>query len=153
MVILHYHLQVGRDSIIGDCAAVDDLYLRGESAYQHDCLRRVKITGFHSAKSLIKLVIHILESAPSLEVLTLDTTCGYGRKAGDASKCTASRNSNKCSYMSKRDIEDANSAVEDAGRYIVGRVPSAVEFVVLEPCRRCHTGNQPVVWLNRPILI
>ena len=79
MVILHYDLQAERDAVIRDCVAGDDLYLRGESAYQHECLRLVKITGFHPAKSLIKLVIHILKSAPSLESLTLDTTRGYGR--------------------------------------------------------------------------
>ncbi|KAM0842928.1 hypothetical protein ACQ4PT_058038 [Festuca glaucescens] len=137
-------LHAERDAIIHDCVAWDDLYPRGESAYKHNCLRRVKITGFHSAKSLIKFVIHILESAPSLESLMLDTTHGYGQKAGDASKCTASKRRGKCSFMSVRDIKDANSAVEAAGRYISGRVPSAVEYEVLEPCRRCHTGSQTV---------
>ncbi|KAM0880233.1 hypothetical protein ACQ4PT_033697 [Festuca glaucescens] len=137
-------LHAERDAIIHDCVAWDDLYPMGESAYKHDRLRRVKITGFHSAKSLIKFVIHILESAPSLESLMLDTTNGYGQRAGDASKCTASRRRGKCSFMSERDIKDANSAVEAAGRYISGRVPSAVEYEVLEPCRRCHTGNQTV---------
>lgn len=71
-------------------AGDDDAYLREKSAYQHDRLKRVMITGFCSAKSLIKLVIHILESAPSLERLTLDTTPrGCGRKLGDTSICTA----------------------------------------------------------------
>ena len=143
MVILHYNLQAERDAIIGDCAAGEDLYLSGESAYHYDCLRWVKITGFHSAKSLIKLVIHILESAPSLKALTLDTTGGYGRRAGDASECPASREGGKCSFMCERDIKDAKSAVEAVGRYIAGRVPSAVEFELLEPCTRCHTSNQP----------
>jgi hypothetical protein len=67
MVMVYYNLQVERDAIIRDCVAGADLYLRGESAYHHDHLKRVKITGFRSAKSLIKLVIHILESAPSLD--------------------------------------------------------------------------------------
>uniref|UniRef100_A0ACD5V7E4 Uncharacterized protein n=1 Tax=Avena sativa TaxID=4498 RepID=A0ACD5V7E4_AVESA len=138
-------LHAERDAIICDCVAGDDLYLRGASAYKHDRLRRVKITGFHSAKSLIKLVIHILDNAPSLEALTLDTTGGYGQKASNASECAASRwRSGKCSFLSERDIKDASIAVESVGRYIAGRVPSAVEFQVLEPCRRCHTGNQSV---------
>lgn len=53
------------------------------------------------------------------------------------------REGGKCSFMCERDIKDANSAVEAVGRYIIGRVPSSVEFEVLEPCMRCHTGNQP----------
>jgi hypothetical protein len=65
MVMVYYNLQAERDAIIRDCVAGDDLYLRGESAYHHGHLKRVKITGFHSAKSLIKLVIHILECVPS----------------------------------------------------------------------------------------
>jgi hypothetical protein len=133
-------LQVERDDIINDCVTGDDLYASGESAYQHDRLKRVKIMGFHSAKSLIKLVIHILGSAPSLESLTLDTT--GGRKPGDAGKCTASGESHKCCCMSERDVEYADRAVEAAGRYIFGRVPSAVQFEVLEPCRRCYAGNR-----------
>jgi hypothetical protein len=139
MVIVYCHLQVERDVIIHDCVAENDLYVKEESAYQHDRLRRVKITGFHSSKSLIKLVIHILESAPSLEALTLDTTNGYGRQPGDTSKCTASGESGKCSWMSEIYLKDADEAVEAAGRYIVGRVPSAVKFNVLEPCRLCYT--------------
>ncbi|KAM0882913.1 hypothetical protein ACQ4PT_032009 [Festuca glaucescens] len=135
-------LHAERDDIINDCVTGDDLYASGESAYQHDCLKRVKIMGFHSAKSLIKLVIHILGGAPSLESLTLDTTGGYGRKPGDTSKCTASGENPKCCCMSERDVEYADRAVEAAGRYIVGRVPSAVKFEVLEPCRRCYTGNR-----------
>jgi hypothetical protein len=142
MVMVYYNLQAERDAIIRDCVAGDDLYLRGESAYHHGHLKRVKITGFHSAKSLIKLVIHILESVPSLEALMLDTTRGCGRKPGDISKCTASGESDKCCWISERDLKDTNGAVEAAGRYIVGRVPSAVAFEVLEPCRRCYTGNR-----------
>uniref|UniRef100_A0ACD5Z3L9 Uncharacterized protein n=1 Tax=Avena sativa TaxID=4498 RepID=A0ACD5Z3L9_AVESA len=135
-------LHAERDAIIRDCVADDDVsYLSGESAYKHNRLRWVKITGFHSAKSLIKLVIHILESAPSLEALTLDTTFGYGRKPGDTRRCTIPRVWGKSCWISERDLEDAKEAVEAAGRYVAGRVPSAVEFNVLEPCRQCNTGN------------
>lgn len=123
-------------------AGDDDEYLRWKSAYQHDRLKRVMIVGFRSAKSLIKLVIHILESSPLLERLTLDTTPhGCGRKLGDTSICTAAKFRGKCCWMSKRALEEANRAVEAVVRYIAGRVPSAVEFEVLEPCRRCHTGK------------
>jgi hypothetical protein len=141
MVIVHYHLQAERDVVIRDCVAENDLFLKEESAYQHDRLKWVKITGFHSSKSLIKLVIHILESAPSLEALTLDTTNGYGRQPGDTSKCTASRENGRCCWMSEIYLKGADEAMKAAGRYITGRVPSAVDFNVLEPCRLCYTPS------------
>ncbi|XBI59062.1 hypothetical protein VPH35_040198 [Triticum aestivum] len=136
--------------IVDHCDAGDDVYLKGKSAYQHDSLKRVTITGFCSARSLIRLVISILESAPSLERLTLDTTPrGCGRKLGDTSICTAAKYRSKCCWISERSLEESNRAVEAAGRYIAGRVPSAVEFEVLEPCRRCHTGNPVDDVLNK----
>uniref|UniRef100_R7W9R0 Uncharacterized protein n=1 Tax=Aegilops tauschii TaxID=37682 RepID=R7W9R0_AEGTA len=136
-------LRIERNAIIHYYDAGGDAYPRGKPAYQHDHLKRVMIAGFRSAKSLIKLVIHILESAPSLECLTLDTTPGgHGRKLGDTSICSAARMWGKCCYMSERALEEANRAVEAASRYIIGRVPSTVEFEVLEPCRQCRTGNQ-----------
>uniref|UniRef100_A0ACD5Z987 Uncharacterized protein n=1 Tax=Avena sativa TaxID=4498 RepID=A0ACD5Z987_AVESA len=140
-VLESFILHAQRDTIMRDCVAGDDLNYRRESVYQHDRLRRVKFTGFHSAKSLIKLVIYILESAPLLESLTLDTASGYRGKPGDTSKCTALREWSKCCRMSERDLKDAEGAVEAAGRYIAWRVPSAVEFKVLEPCRQCNIGN------------
>ncbi|XP_048559373.1 F-box protein At2g39490 isoform X1 [Triticum urartu] len=143
-------LRVARNAIVDHCDAGDDVYLKGKSAYQHDRLKRVTITGFCSAKSLIKLVISILESAPSLERLTLDTTPrGCGRKLGDTSICTAAKYKSKCCWIGERSLEESNRAVEAAGRYIAGRIPSAVEFEVLEPCRRCHTGNPVDDVLNK----
>ena len=44
--------------------------------------------------------------------------------------------------MSEGDLEDTEGAMESVDRYIVGRVPPGVEFKLLEPCRRCYTGNQ-----------
>ncbi|KAM3389063.1 hypothetical protein ACQJBY_011294 [Aegilops geniculata] len=97
--------RIERNAIIHCYDAGGDAYLRGKSAYQHDHLKRVMIAGFRSAKSLIKLVIHILESSPSLERLTLDTTPGgHGRKLGDTSICSAARMWGKCSYMREREL-------------------------------------------------
>ncbi|SPT20230.1 unnamed protein product [Triticum aestivum] len=142
-------LRVARNAIVDHCDVGDDVYLKGKSAYLHDRLKRVTITGFCSAKSLIKLVISILESAPSLERLMLDTTPrGYGRKLGDTSICAAAKYSSKCCWISERSLQESNRVVEAAGRYVAGGVPSAVEFEVLEPCRRCHTGN-PVDDVNK----
>ena len=103
--MLHHHLQIKRNAIIHYCDAGCDAYLRGKSGYRHDHLKRVMIAGFRSAKSLIKLVIHILESAPSLERLTLDTTPGgHGRKLGDTSICSGARMWGKYSYMREREL-------------------------------------------------
>jgi hypothetical protein len=76
------------------------------------------ITGFRASKSLVELVIYILESAPSLERLTLDTKDGHFRRS-----CTSRKTC--LAYI----------AVEVAGRCIAGRVPSGVQFEVLGLCR------------------
>lgn len=57
--------------------------------YRHEKLKTVKISGFCSARSMIELTYHILENAPSLKRLTLDTTDGAARcYLGKSSKCT-----------------------------------------------------------------
>uniref|UniRef100_A0ACD5T7M5 Uncharacterized protein n=1 Tax=Avena sativa TaxID=4498 RepID=A0ACD5T7M5_AVESA len=110
----------------------------------HNRLREVTITGFCSAKSLVELTIHIVESTHSLERLTLDTTQGgYDRRIyGTTGKFPAARKIGKCWPMSKKAVEEAHRAVKTAGRYITGRVPLGVQFEVLGPCSRCHTGEQ-----------
>ncbi|KAF6991734.1 hypothetical protein CFC21_008789 [Triticum aestivum] len=118
----------------------DDKYPRTKMECQHDHLKRVTITGFRH--SLIELTIHILKSAPSLERLTLDTTNGYDRRLDGIGKCPASTEIGKCLYMSNTAITEARIAAGFSRRYIAPRVPSHVEFAVLEPCSRCHTGNR-----------
>uniref|UniRef100_A0ACD5TE21 Uncharacterized protein n=1 Tax=Avena sativa TaxID=4498 RepID=A0ACD5TE21_AVESA len=120
----------------------DDEYLRQKLGCQYNCLKLVEITGFCSSKSLVELTVHILESTHSLECLTLDTTHGYDNRVGFVGKCPAARKIGQCWPMSKRAVEEAHRAVKTAGRYITGRVPLAVQSEVLEPCSRCHTGNQ-----------
>ncbi|GJM86811.1 hypothetical protein PR202_ga02705 [Eleusine coracana subsp. coracana] len=53
---------------------VDPLDLRTVPEHHHDKLRHVEIINFSSAKSLIELTCHILQSIRLLERLTLDTT-------------------------------------------------------------------------------
>jgi hypothetical protein len=132
------YMQINQDVMCHDSVVGDDyIYRRKKTEFRHEHLRQVMITGFRASKSLVELVIYILESAPSLERLTLDTVPGYGRGFGSC----ASRTIGQCSRMSKTALTEAHNAIEVAGRYIAGRVPSGVEFQVLEPCSRCHSGN------------
>ncbi|XBJ12367.1 hypothetical protein VPH35_016899 [Triticum aestivum] len=118
----------------------DDKYPRSKMECRHDHLKRVTITGFRH--SLIELTIHVLKNAPSLERLTLDTTNGYDRRLDGIGKCPASTEIGKCLYMSNTAITQARIAAGFSRRCIAPRVPSHVEFAVLEPCSRCHTGNR-----------
>jgi hypothetical protein len=47
--------------------------LRKMQGQQHHKMKTVKILGFTSAKSLVELTFHIVESMTSLECLTLET--------------------------------------------------------------------------------
>ncbi|KAM0847025.1 hypothetical protein ACQ4PT_055291 [Festuca glaucescens] len=51
----------------------DPSVLRKMPGHRHDSIKKVDITGFCSAKSMVELTCHILENATSLECLTLDT--------------------------------------------------------------------------------
>ena len=64
--------------------------MRQMSEYKHrSSLKDLIILGFCSARSMIELTYHILENAPSLKRLTLDTTDGAARcYLGKSSKCT-----------------------------------------------------------------
>jgi hypothetical protein len=53
----------------------------------HDNLKNMVITGFCSAKSMIKLTFHIMEKTKSLEWLTLDTTRGHDRRFPSIDRC------------------------------------------------------------------
>lgn len=125
---------VMKDPLVGD----DKKYSRRKRDCRYNSLRQVTITNFNSAESLVELTIHILESAPSLQRLILDTTNSHGT----CTRCRASGGISGCCEMSITDLAAAHKAVEVAGRYIAGRVPSGVEFQVLKPCNRCHTGNR-----------
>ncbi|CAL4885152.1 unnamed protein product [Urochloa decumbens] len=98
--------------------------------HHHSKLKHVKIIKFSAAKSLAELTCHILESATSLECLTLDTTHGMPR-------CSVNR-TGKCSFMLKEAVVEAQKGVLVAQAFIKPKVPPTVEFNVLEPCTWCH---------------
>ncbi|XP_044359970.1 uncharacterized protein [Triticum aestivum] len=124
-----------------DMGDENNKYLGRKLERRHVCLRRVDIMGFCASKSLVELTIHILENAPSLENLILDTIYGYNRCLDTFHKCTTSTKIIQCSPLSRADLARARRAVKVAGRYIVGRVPSSVQLEILDPCNRCNTGE------------
>uniref|UniRef100_A0A0D9W9V9 At1g61320/AtMIF1 LRR domain-containing protein n=1 Tax=Leersia perrieri TaxID=77586 RepID=A0A0D9W9V9_9ORYZ len=95
----------------------------------HDKLQNVTITGFNSTKSMIELTSHILQNAPSLKCITLDTADLYDKDHLAMGECTP---------MMRGGILEARKAVEAIRRYIVEKVPSCVELKLLEPCSECH---------------
>ncbi|CAL5012658.1 unnamed protein product [Urochloa decumbens] len=119
------HFDVRRDSIIHECSRADSSHRRRTAEFHRSNLKKVTITGFCSAKSLIELTWQILESSSSLQSLVLDTTGGYD-------------NTGICDYMEKKAVMEALRGVEAIKKYIKGKVPSSVNLKVLEPCGRCH---------------
>ncbi|RLN23491.1 hypothetical protein C2845_PM07G36820 [Panicum miliaceum] len=100
--------------------------------YRHEKLKTVKISGFCSARSMIELTYHILENAPSLKRLTLDTTAGAARcYLGKSSKCT----------KMWTDIGEAHRALWAVRTYLMGKVLPAVELNVVEPCIQFHVAE------------
>ncbi|RLM55009.1 hypothetical protein C2845_PM10G00540 [Panicum miliaceum] len=122
------HLDVRRDSIIHEYFGADLSHTRCVAEGHQDNLKRVTITGFCSAKSLIELTCQILESSSSLQCLVLDTASGYD-------------NSGICEYMERKAVMEALRGVEAIKKYIKGKVPSRVNLEVLEPWGRCHIPN------------
>jgi hypothetical protein len=132
------YMQVGKDSRrLDPVVGYEEKDLRRKPECRHNNLSQVKIMGFRSAKNLVELTVHILESSPSLESLTLDTACGYDARC----TCHDSREIGQCLLMSKTALTKAQKAIEVAVTYIAGRVPMGVEFQVVKSCNRCHSGN------------
>jgi hypothetical protein len=114
---------VGRASIFEDPSG-----LRSMPKHHHDKLKRMKIIHFTSAKTLVELTCQILDSARSLERLTLDTTNGMLR-------CSVSK-SGKCFLMRREDLVEAHRALLAVESYVKPKVPSTLDLNVLEPCRQ-----------------
>uniref|UniRef100_A0A0E0M761 Uncharacterized protein n=1 Tax=Oryza punctata TaxID=4537 RepID=A0A0E0M761_ORYPU len=97
-------------------------------------LRKVAITGFCSANSLVELTCHILmAAASSLEYLTLDTSPGYDRKCSSYDRCRK---------MSAEALREAETALAAARKYVEPKVPDSVKLMLLGPCGRCHLGME-----------
>uniref|UniRef100_K3Y256 At1g61320/AtMIF1 LRR domain-containing protein n=1 Tax=Setaria italica TaxID=4555 RepID=K3Y256_SETIT len=115
---------IRHDSIL-ECSDSNSLHPRRLSEHSHDSLKNVKITGFCSAKSMIELAKHILERAPSLEHITLDTSRGRDDKSGN------------CAQMLQEELVEARRARLAIGRHLEEHVPSTVSLKVVESCSTC----------------
>lgn len=125
-------MQIGTPTIRHD-SVVEDPF--GDSSHPrcfseccHDNLKNMMITGFCSAKSMIELVIHIMERTKSLECLTLDTTRGHDRRFPGMDRCW---------LLNEEALVEAEKAHIAIQRYIEGRVPAAVNLKVIKPCSKC----------------
>ncbi|CAL5063552.1 unnamed protein product [Urochloa decumbens] len=83
-------LHVSEASVKHGLFTGDPLHLREmpEPEHRYVKLKRARITGFYPSKSLLELATHVLETATSLECLTLDTfycPCLHGHS--DPAKC------------------------------------------------------------------
>nr|CAB3447811.1 unnamed protein product [Digitaria exilis] len=123
-------LEVLRESKERVSVFEDSSNFRMMPGHHHSKLKCAKIIKFSAAKSVAELTCHILESATSLECLTLDTTHGMPR-------CSVKETS-KCIFLLKEALVEARKGVLAAQTFIKPKVPSTVEFNVLEPCSWCH---------------
>ncbi|XP_039773122.1 uncharacterized protein LOC120641186 isoform X2 [Panicum virgatum] len=110
----------------------DPSELRKMQGQQHHKMKSVKIQGFTSAKSLVELTCHIVESMTSLECLTLETHQSSSRCFEPADK------SNKCSPLPIHILKEAQRGLLAIRTYIEPKVPAMVKLHVVETCRRCH---------------
>lgn len=85
--ILHVEIPTIRQDSILEYSNYNSYNSRRILQYRHDNLKNVIITGFCSAKSMIEFTNDVLEHAPLLECLTLDTSHGHERKINNLSMC------------------------------------------------------------------
>ncbi|KAM0918571.1 hypothetical protein ACQ4PT_008761 [Festuca glaucescens] len=126
-----FRLEVVQTRMKHDSVLEDPSGLRQMPGHRHDSIKKVDITGFCSAKSMVELTCHILENATSLKCLTLDTIL-YGYEHLSDHKY------GKCPRIGKHMIAEAHKALAAIERYVVGKVPSTVKLNVMKPCSRCH---------------
>ncbi|XP_037426439.1 uncharacterized protein LOC119291732 isoform X1 [Triticum dicoccoides] len=101
---------------------------------QHHKMKRVKILGFTSAKSLVELTCHFLESITSLEYLRLESYQSRPRC------CVPANKRRKCFPLPIDVLREAQRGLLAIRTYIEPKVPSMVKLRVVEPCRRCHAA-------------
>ena len=106
--------------------------LRKMQGHQHHKMKRVKILGFTSARRLIELTCHVVESIASHERLTLQAHQSSFRCSVPFHKTS------KCSSLPIDILMEAQRAFLAIRTYIEPKVLSMVKLRVVEPCRRCH---------------
>ncbi|XP_062229423.1 putative F-box/LRR-repeat protein At3g49150 [Phragmites australis] len=110
--------------------------LRRMREQHHHKMKSMKIRGFSSAKSLVELTCHVVESVTSLECLTLET-------CQSSLRCWLPGNkSGKCTPLPMGVLIEAQRALSAIRIYIEPKVPSTVKLHVVETCSRCHVVEQ-----------
>jgi hypothetical protein len=102
----------------------DPSYLRKMPEYRHNNIKKVRIIGLWSAKSMVELICHILENVRSLECLILDTMCDV-----DYIIDTHIHKIGKCTFMDSRMVIEADKALLAVKKYIDEKVPSKVKLL------------------------
>nr|CAB3481834.1 unnamed protein product [Digitaria exilis] len=129
--ILRLEMPDADDAIPGDFHGDSSQRKRLMMGQGHRKLKNVLMSGFRSAKGLVELTSHILETAASLKHLILDTA--YGCNWRD---CIGI-----CSPLTSKALMEARKAVDVIKTYIEDKVPSSVNFKVIEPCAKCHADD------------
>ncbi|XP_006663487.1 FBD-associated F-box protein At1g66310-like [Oryza brachyantha] len=148
-----------------DCIFGDSSELRELPKCNYNNLKNVKITGVVSSKTLVELICHILNNTPLLECLTLDTRI-YGFKH-EIERCPTldpgmmKEGQIECEFdrellMSESDYMEACRARHVIRRYIERKVPSTVNFEVVEPSwkravlgKRVTVGTQKIMYIRK----
>lgn len=125
-------LDVAQEQMEHVSVFTDPSDLRKMQGHQHHKMKIVKILGFTSARSLVELTCHFVESITSLECLTLEAYQSCAR-------CVPAQNSRKCSPLPVDVLREAQRGLLAIRTYIEPKVPSMVKLHVVEPCRRCHS--------------
>ncbi|KAL6640679.1 hypothetical protein ACP70R_021802 [Stipagrostis hirtigluma subsp. patula] len=123
-------LNVKEDRMKHISVFADHSELRRMKGQYHQNLKNVKISGFISAKSMVELACHVVESIKSLKCLTLE--------AGQSDfKCSRPDNKlGKC-WLPRKVLAEARWAIWAIKAYIVPKVPRTVKLHIVEPCS-CH---------------
>ena len=138
MRVLFLWLQVLQTRVRQDLISAEDSHLRRMPEHRHSNLKNVKILGFCSAKSMVELTCHIVESATSLECLTLDAIYDDSSD-GEADRSHVHNKFGECYPVTgKRMIAHAYKGLWAIGRYVVEKVPTTVKLNVKKLCRHCH---------------
>ncbi|VAH27736.1 unnamed protein product [Triticum turgidum subsp. durum] len=129
--ILRLEMRDADDAIPGDPHGDSSQWKTHMRGQGHRKLKNVLVRGFPSAKGLVELTSHILETAASLKRLVLETA--YGCHTRD---CIGI-----CSPLTRKALLEARKAVGVIKTYVEGKVPSTVKFKLIEPCAKCHADH------------
>uniref|UniRef100_A0A0D9VB58 At1g61320/AtMIF1 LRR domain-containing protein n=1 Tax=Leersia perrieri TaxID=77586 RepID=A0A0D9VB58_9ORYZ len=141
--LVTFCLDVSQQDMSQESILESSSHLRQLPEHSHDCLKRVEIIGFNSAKSLIELTCCIINNAVSLEHLIINTL-------DSRRKCPWEGNDNnlRCLRVSNSLLKESSRALIAVRRFIEGIVAPTTYLTLLGPCTRCHP-----IPLDDPMLV